>query len=132
MGNNRVSLYSYIKVWRVEKKIYSFQNFKLPIAINPYDFLSFLGTAVVILIIGRIFPGFTVIPTVIRFIFIPYGISKYLMKKKLDGKNPLKYLFGCVRYLFTEKGYNMQGFRKSYDRQEKIRINWECSIGIRN
>ena len=41
---------------------------------------------------GRIFPILNNIPVVLRYGMLPYVTVKYLMKVKLDGKNPVKYL----------------------------------------
>ena len=38
-----VTVYSYRKVWFVEKKIYAFQNIVLPFPIAPYEVLEFLA-----------------------------------------------------------------------------------------
>ncbi len=56
------------------------------------------------LVIGRIFPLVNNIPVVLRYCMLPYVTVKYLMKVKLDGKNPVKYFCGYLRFLFTRKG----------------------------
>ncbi len=128
--NRSVKIYSYKKVWKVEKKIYSISNINLPIPVNPYDLLVFLGVAIIMLILGRIIPAVAAIPTVIRFVMIPYGIAHYLMKMKLDGKNPFKFWIGCIIYFFTTKGYYIQLFKGHPDKKEKIVLKWQCSRGI--
>lgn len=126
----RVKIYSYTKVWKVEKKIYSISNIPLPRPINPFDLLSFVGAALFMLILGFIIPVTAKLPEVIRFIGIPYGITNYLMKKKLDGKNPIKYFIGCIRYLLTMKGNYLQAFKNHADKKEKLTMSWNCSRGI--
>lgn len=51
-----IAVYSYRKVWFVEKKIYAFQNIVLPFPIAPYEVLEFLAVVGAMLVIGRIFP----------------------------------------------------------------------------
>ena len=51
-----VTVYSYRKVWFVEKKIYAFQNIVLPFPIAPYEVLEFLAVVGAMLVMGRIFP----------------------------------------------------------------------------
>lgn len=128
--NRTVKIFSYKKVWKVEKKIYSISNINLPVPVNPYDLGAFLGIALFMLLLGKIIPIVAAIPTVIRFVIIPYGISHYLMKMKLDGKNPFKFWLGCIIYFFTTKGSFLQMFKSYPDKKEKITLNWKCSRGI--
>ena len=86
-----VTVYSYRKVWFVEKKIYAFQNIVLPF----------------------------------RYGMLPYVTVKYLMKVKLDGKNPVKYFCGYLRFLFTRKEC-IERFRTCRDHGVTVRINWNC------
>jgi len=81
-----VTVYSYRKVWFVEKKIYAFQNIVLPFPIAPYEVLEFLAVVGAMLVMGRIFPILNNIPVVLRYGMLPYVTVKYLMKVKLDGK----------------------------------------------
>lgn len=131
MEENKVKIFSYAKVWRVEKKIYSISNIPLPVPINPYDLLAFLGVALIVMIISNIIPGVGAVPVVIRYVAIPYCCVHYLMKKKLDGKNPIKYVAGCMVYFFSVRGGFMQQFRTYPDRTKTVPINWNCSRGIR-
>lgn len=131
MNDNRVKIYSYKKVWSVEKKIYSFSNIKLPIPINPYDLLAYGVVALGFLLLGKIFPFINRIPAILRYIALPYLIAAYIMKVKLDGKNPFKFFLGCIKYFFAVKGSYLQLFRKHAERKnETIRFNWNCSMGV--
>lgn len=129
--SNKVTIYSYAKVWNVEKKVYSFSNIPLPRPVNPYDFIIFMAVAGGIFLLGKIFPVIVQLPAVIRFVAIPYGIANYLMKMKLDGKNPFKYLWGCMWYFFTVRGSYLQQFKKYPDKKERIALKWNCSMGVR-
>jgi len=131
MEKNKVTIFSYTKVWNVEKKMYSFSNITLPRPINPFDLVAFIGVALGMLLLGKIIPVITQLPDVIRFVAIPYGIVNYLMKKKLDGKNPLRYFFDCIMYFFTVRGSYLQQFKKYADKKEKMSLKWNCSMGIR-
>lgn len=125
---NRIQIYSYQKVWNFEKKIYSFQNLNLPVPVNPYSILYVLGIALFFFVLGKIIPIITVVPAVLRFVMIPYIISNYLMKKKLDGKKPLKFFVGYVRYLFYDKRHFMERFSMHRD-SKKISLDWYCGQG---
>lgn len=124
----RITLYSYEKVWKVEKKIYSFGNIVLPAPINPYDLLYFFVFAVGVAVLGKLIPVITAVPIIIRFCVIPYFAARFVQKKKLDGKNPIKYFFGYLKYTFLDKGTYIEHFNKNLDKKEKeIKIDWICS-----
>lgn len=127
-GNRGVTLYSYRKVWFVEKKIYAFQNIVLPFPVNPYEILEFLAVVGIVMVMGRIFPVIQNVPVVLRYAALPYIIVKYLMKLKLDGKNPVKYFYGLIPYLLNRNFY-MEHFKMHYDGFGKIKMNWFCSKG---
>lgn len=123
-----MTIYSYTKVWKIEKKIYAFSNFKLPVPINPNDLLYFGVTATSIFILGKVIPIATAIPPVLRFIFVPYGAMSFFRKKKLDGKNPILYFVGYIRYIFLERGTYIERFHvQTAKKEEVVILNWNCS-----
>lgn len=130
MEEKKVKIYSYTKVWKWEKKIYAISNIPLPVPVNPFDLLYFIGIALFMLILGKIIPSITVVPVMLRFVAFPYIVTNYLMKKKVDGKNPVKYFIGCLKYFFT-KGTFLQVFKRHPDKKEKITLKWQCSMGIK-
>lgn len=123
----RIKIYSYGKVWRIERKIYSLGNITLPFAVNPSEALSFFGALIVISLLIKIISPLAALPAVIRFFLLPYIITRYLMKKKLDGKNPVMYLAGLLGYWITESNTYIEGFRKYRDEEQVIKQNWRCS-----
>lgn len=125
-GNRSITLYSYRKVWFVEKKIYAVQNITLPFPVNPYEVLEFLVVVGIVLLFGRIFPVIENIPAVLRYAALPYVVVKYLMKLKLDGKNPIKYFCGLIPYLINRNFY-VEHFKAYRSRTEKVKLNWFCS-----
>lgn len=130
MESRRIKIYSYKKVWRIEKKIYSFGNMKLPVPLNPYDLVSYALAAAAMLILGKIFPPLNQIPAVLRYIALPYLASKYFMTIKPDGKNPFLFLAGCARYYLTVKGSYIQNFKKYPEKKaQKLSLEWNCSMG---
>lgn len=127
-GNRSITLYSYRKVWFVEKKIYAIQNITLPFPVNPYEVLEFLIVVGVVLLLSRMAPVVENVPVVLRYAVLPYVTVKYLMKLKLDGKNPVKYFCGLIPYLFHKKCY-IEHFRVYRREAEKVKLNWFCSKG---
>lgn len=127
----KITIYSYSRVWKVEKKIYAIQNVVLPVPIDPWQLLYFgIIWAVINLVFGAL-PGFGSIPVVIRSILIPYLISKFLLTKKLDGKNPIRYIIGILIYLFAENEKALEHFTLKPVRNQTIKLSWNCSEGIR-
>lgn len=124
----RIRVYSYRKVWKIEKRIYSLQNITLPLPVNPYDFLEFLAVLLLMLLFNRFLPFLWQIPPVLKYLVLPFVTVKYLMKLKLDGKNPARYLVGIIPWLFTRHGY-MEHFRYSPGGRHRVRLNWICSKG---
>lgn len=130
MSENRVIIYSYRKVWKVKKKIHSFNNIKLPAPVDPMDLVSFGGSALLILLLSNVFPPFAKIPGIIRFLVFPYLSSKILFNLKPDGKNTLKYLGGCIRYALTTAGRYTENFRRHPAKRGTVRLTWNCSQGF--
>lgn len=126
---NKVILYSYSKVWNVEKKIYALFNLVLPAPLNPYLILIYILLLGIIMLLEHSIPLLSAIPVIIRYLVLPYGGARYLMKKKLDGKNPLKYLFGLIFFLLFERGMYVERFKKYPKKRENILIEWTCSKG---
>lgn len=125
-----ISIYSYIKVWRVEKKMYAIQNLILPVPIDPWQLLYFGGTWIVCNLLFSIIPGFSQIPVIIRSIIVPFAISKFLMTKKFDGKNPLRFMGGMIIYLLMERGRTVERFKIHDTKQPVLKLEWNCSKGL--
>ena len=127
--NEKITLYSYHKVWKIEKKIYAVQNIVLPFPIDPWELVYFGATWIVCNVIFGLLPGVSNIPVMIRSIMLPFAISKFLMTKKLDGKNPLRYMLGVITFLFVEQGKSVEFFQTTPDKEATIKLTWNCSEG---
>ena len=127
--SEKITLYSYHKIWKIEKKIYAIQNIVLPIPIDPWELLYFGATWVVCNVIFGLLPGVSNIPVMIRSIMLPFAISKFLITKKLDGKNPLRYMLGVITFLFVEQGKSVEFFQTTPDKEATIKLTWNCSEG---
>ena len=127
--SEKITLYSYHKIWKIEKKIYAIQNIVLPIPIDPWELLYFGATWVVCNVIFGLLPGVSNIPVMIRSIMLPFAISKFLMTKKLDGKNSLRYMLGVITFLFVEQGKSVEFFQTTPDKEATIKLTWNCSEG---
>jgi len=124
----RIRIYSYSKVWKKQLKIYSFGNYVLPVPIDLIQ-IGYLGLAIIIsLVICAIVPFLSMLPGILKYVVIPYLISQFLLRKKLDGKNPIKYFIGVLFYTF-EKGNFLDRFEEHSDKEGDIKIYWISSQG---
>lgn len=98
-----VILRTYEQVWKTPFKIYSIENFKLWVPINPWELLYFLLGVGIVFFLGLIIPFFSAIPFIIRYIALPFGIMKFFSKVKLDGKMPHKFFWDYVIFFFGNK-----------------------------
>lgn len=129
MENRQVKIYAYNKAWTIENKVYSFFNWPLPVPVSPREVGYFAAVFIVMFLIGIVVPITQNLPVVIRFVAIPFGVMKFLLKKKLDGKMPLKYFAAWLQYQST-RGQCIERFQAvSGQETEKIRIEWFCSYG---
>ena len=125
----QVTIYSYQKVFKWEKKIYTIGNVNLPAPVNPYDLLAFATLAGLMFLLSALIPLLNQIHGMVRYILFPGMATAFFRKKKLDGKNPVKYFAGCVRYLLTIKGTFRQLFQKYPEKSQKLSLHWDCSMG---
>jgi hypothetical protein len=78
------------------------------------------------LVLSFLIPPFKIIPSVLRFIAIPFGASQFLLKKKLDGKMPHKYMVSWVNYMLTKEQYIERFSLYNYN-TANTKIVWLCS-----
>lgn len=73
--------------------------------INPEEAIYFVISALITILLLKIFPFLNVIPFLIRYGLLPYLFMKFLTKTKLDGKMPHKFLIGYITYKMAPKKY---------------------------
>lgn len=122
----KINLRSYNKVWKIENRIYAIQNIVLPVPVSPREVLYFFIIAFIMLVLSFLIPPFKIIPSVLRFIAIPFGTSQFLLKKKLDGKMPHKYMVSWVNYMLTKEQYIERFSLYNYN-TANTKIVWLCS-----
>ena len=99
-------LRTYYRIWKYEKKIYAIDKIRLliPVSVDDATYLV-LGLLITMLLL-KIFPFLNGIPFIIRYVLLPYGLMKFLTKKKFDGKLPHKFLLGYFEYLTLPKAFS--------------------------
>lgn len=128
--NEKITVYSYTKVWKSEKKIYAIMNWILPAPVNPYEASCLVGCIILLGIISRMLPFLDELPFVIRYMLIPYGCTRYLLKKKLDGKNPILYFLGLMQYVLLVSGTYVERFKRHPERDIVVKCQWISARGI--
>jgi hypothetical protein len=103
----RETLRPYTQIWRLPFRIYSIDNMKLPIPINPWDAGYFLTGILMV----YLFTNFTEllhipfykIPIIARYSIIPYLVLKFFQVVKPDGKKPHRYFIDRLIFAFKCK-----------------------------
>lgn len=114
-----VILRTYEHVWNTPFKIYSIENIKLWVPINPWDLLYIGGGVLLSFILDRVLPFYGYLPFIVKYIVVPYLFKLFLSKVKLDGKRPHKFFFDYLVYLVSSKEFERF---QSVDRRVKIRF----------
>lgn len=129
MENNTVRVRAYNKVWKLDNRIYAIQNLVLPVPVSTREVGYCLAAMGVMFLLQAIIPIVQYVPSVIRFLVIPIAVTQFLLKKKLDGKPPLKYFAAWINYIFTREEYIERFQSHTGKKNEKIKIDWFCSQG---
>lgn len=111
-------LRTYNKMWKFERKIYAVDDVRLPVPINPDEALYFVIGFLITLGLLKVLPVLNGIPFIIRYLAIPYGLMKFLTKKKFDGKLPHKFVLGYIDYMGLPKRVarfqGAEGYKKGH------------------
>ncbi|WP_206457895.1 TcpE family conjugal transfer membrane protein [Anaerovorax sp. IOR16] len=100
---DKLLLRTYNKAWKFERKVYAIDNIRLPFPINPDELIYLVIGFLFTLLLLKVLPFLNTIPFFIRYLVIPYGLMKFLTKKKFDGKLPHMFLIGYLDYIGLPK-----------------------------
>lgn len=105
MEMEKVRLRTYRQVWDQERVIYQIERVRLPFPVSFRQAGLFGASVAAMLLISRI-PLVAALPALTRYILLPALITWFLTKQRLDGKPPLLWLFGMLRYALSPKRLN--------------------------
>lgn len=91
-------LKSYSNIWKVEKVLYSFNDFMLPFPVTFNQITWFVVMELVMINFGAFIPD-----NGIRYIGVPLLITWFMSKLTFDGKNPYNYLKTMLLYAARPK-----------------------------
>lgn len=103
--NREVILRTYSGVWKLDRKLYSIEGYKLPFPISIVDGAYFAASLSLLIFIYKLIPIFDGINFIIRFVVLPLGITKLLTTIKLDGKYPHKFFMDYIAFILSPKKY---------------------------
>lgn len=117
-------IFSYTKAWKVEPSIHHIGKYNLPRPIKLAPALYFGAALLVMRIIVVAVPVLKNIPKTFSYGLIPGGIAYVLTRVSLDGKNPIRYLVGMIRYRMFEKGRYIERFKFNSTKRQREKITW--------
>lgn len=98
-----ILLRTYNKAWKFERKVYAIDDIRLPFPVNPDEIVYLVCGFLLTLGILKVLPFLNGIPFIIKYLVLPYGLMKFLTKKKFDGKLPHRFLIGYIDYVGLPK-----------------------------
>lgn len=127
---NSVTLYSCAKVWKSEKRMYAIPNLMVfPTPIDLYELLYMFLSVVFALLLCAIFPLFNALPFVVKYFAIPFFLSKFLAKKKLDGKSPIPFFICWIKYMGSKNEYVERFEWHKTEKDIATKLEWNISRG---
>ena len=116
MEKEKIVLRTYNRAWHFERKLYAIDKLKLLVPVNIDNLVYLVAGLLLTILLLKIFPFLNAIPFIFRYVLLPYGLMKFLTKKKYDGKLPHKFLMGYLEYLTLSKSFSRfhdcQGYKK--------------------
>jgi hypothetical protein len=106
MEKEKEVLRTYSGTWKFERKIYAIDKIRLLVPINVDDAAYLILGLLITILLLKIFPFLNHIPAIIRYGLLPWGLMKFLTKKKFDGKLPHRFLIGYLEYLTLPKSFS--------------------------
>ena len=122
------TVYSYPKAWSIENKIYSIMNMKLIVPLYPRQILYFGAVLLCMVLLSKL-PVFAKIPLVIRYFIVPFALGNFLLKKKLDGKNPVRFFMDWLRWV-SQRSLYLERFCWKNRKMQTCRLQWYAAKGV--
>jgi hypothetical protein len=105
MEIDHVRLRTYRQVWSQERVIYQIERVRLPFPVSFRQAGVFGASVAAMLVLSRI-PPVAALPGLARYVLLPFAVTWFLTKQRLDGKPPLAWLVTMVRYAISPKRLN--------------------------
>lgn len=113
---------TYKKLWRLDYKIYALgTKIRLPRAL-PVRLASYFAVVALFMLQANKLPFVAMLPFAIK-VALTLGVTALLDTVKLDGKNPVRYFGGYLRFLLFERGVRMEHF-KECETIKSLSMDW--------
>lgn len=126
MELDKVRLRTYRQVWDQERVIYRIERVRLPFPVTFRQAGVFAASALAMALLSRI-PLIAAQPALARYVLLPAVITWFLTKQRLDGKPPLLWVLGMVRYALSPKRLR----RLAPIERAPARLRMRSSVGYR-
>lgn len=124
MEKEKVVLRTYNSTWKFERKIYAIDKIRLLVPINIDDAAYLILGLLITIFLLKVFPFLNGIPFIIRYVLLPWGLMKFLTKKKFDGKLPHRFLLGYLEYLTLPKVISRFQDGREYKKGRFTNLAW--------
>ena len=95
-------IYTYSNAWKIENRIYSIGDFKLPRAV-AYDTMGFAFIGIVLALILSRVPVVNMLPGSLLYGGCIVGFPILMKKARIHSKTPVRFAAGWVSYIFQPK-----------------------------
>lgn len=130
MERTKIQIRSYQKAWDIDKRIYAFFNWSLPVPVSLKGVVYFFTIAGMIFLLNVMIPLLHEIPSMVKYLMLPVVLTQFCLKIKLEGKRPQRYLKSLVQYLATRHQYIERFKSQSPVQNQDFRLTWLCSRGV--
>lgn len=120
--HNEIILRTYGSVWKIDRKIYSIDGLRLPFPIVLDECIYLVVSFGFTLLFSKIIPFFNNLNWAIKWLLIPFAITKALTTIKLDGKLAHKFIIDYIKFVFSPKKYSK--FKPIITINEKIKFDY--------
>lgn len=121
--NQKLIIHSYQKLWKWNMRIYALsKDLPLPAAIQVRFALYLIIGGILAILVFRI-PFLSKVPFAIKTAFA-IGVAKFLDTVKLDGKNPILFFIGCLRFWIFEQGTSIENFQRYDNKIKDVKFCW--------
>lgn len=130
MEKKDIIVSSHSQVWQIEHKIYSVGNWVLKIPIPTRDLTYFALVLAIIAFAQKAAPVLMQIPFVIRCVLVPFLVSQFLLRMKLDGKPLYRFILSWLLYLATYNSFVERFAVHGNKKTQRMHVAWYCSRGF--
>lgn len=105
MQEKRLRLRTYRQVWRLEQVIYQIERVRLPFPVT-FRQIGIFGAVLLVMAVISPLPGLSALSPVLRYGLLPGLSAWYLTARRLDGKQPHRWVLSMLRYWGAPKRLN--------------------------